>query len=169
MRLATSPCLSGLCLSNGSDSRLGAVNTHWSHFAQWKKINSEGEEGVIALDTMIRATCEAKRLLDLVENFSLFHEGRGGMNKIVAKNHQFLGVKNVIRAVHNIRHNQGRLGVFWHTQGSGKSFSMIFFAQKVLRRIRGNWTFVIITDRRDLDDQIYKTFADCGVVKTFVH
>ncbi len=153
-----------IILSNGSDSRLGAVNTSWNHFAQWKKINSEGEEGVIALETMIRATCEPRRLLDLVENFSLFHEGRGGLSKIMAKNHQYLGVNNAITAVHDIRYNQGRLGVFWHTQGSGKSFSMIFFAQKVLRRLMGNWTFVIITDRRDLDDQIYKTFANCGVV-----
>ncbi|HET6444007.1 MAG TPA: type I restriction endonuclease subunit R [candidate division Zixibacteria bacterium] len=153
-----------IILSNASDSRLGAVNTPWSHFAQWKKINSEGEAGVIALETMIRATCEPGRLLDVIENFTLFEEGRGGVNKILAKNHQFLGVNNAITAVHDIRHNQGRLGVFWHTQGSGKSFSMIFFAQKVMRRLTGNWTFVIITDRRDLDDQIYKTFANCGVI-----
>ena len=60
--------------------------------------------------------------------------------------------------------NQGRLGVFWHTQGSGKSYSMVFFAQKMLRKLPGNWTFVVVTDRDDLDDQIYKNFASAGVV-----
>ncbi|VVB71155.1 Uncharacterised protein [uncultured archaeon] len=88
----------------------------------------------------------------------------GGTNKILAKNHQSLGVNTAIHAVQNIKENQGRLGVFWHTQGSGKSFSMIFFSQKVLRKLPGDYTFVIITDRDDLDDQIYKNFANSGVV-----
>ncbi|HXV21035.1 MAG TPA: HsdR family type I site-specific deoxyribonuclease, partial [Desulfuromonadales bacterium] len=80
------------------------------------------------------------------------------------KNHQFLGVNNAIVAVENLKENQGRLGVFWHTQGSGKSYSMVFFSQKVLRTLPGNWTFVIVTDRQELDGQIYKNFANCGVV-----
>ena len=98
---------------------------------------------------MLRGTCEPARLLDLVENFTLFQEAPGGLIKIVAKNHQYLGVNNAIEAL--ARHpaeREGRLGVFWHTQGSGKSVSMIFFAQKVLRKLPGNWTFVIVTDRR---------------------
>ena len=60
------------------------------------------------------------------------------------------------------RSTGGRLGVFWHTQGSGKSVSMMFFAQKVLRKLPGNWTFVVVTDRQELDDQIYKNFAIGG-------
>jgi len=153
-----------IVLSSGSDARMGALTTPWRHFAQWKRINDEGEEGVIALDTLLRATCTPERLLDLVENFIVYQEARGGLDKIVAKNHQYLGVNNAIDRVHEIQENQGRLGVFWHTQGSGKSFSMIFFSQKILRKVPGNWTFVIITDRRDLDDQIYKTFASTGAV-----
>ncbi|WP_254174007.1 type I restriction endonuclease subunit R [Planktothrix pseudagardhii] len=150
--------------SNGSDSRIGSVTANWEHFAEWKKINSEGETGIISLDTMIRGTCEKNKLLDIIENFTLFSEEKGQIIKLVAKNHQYLGVNNAIEAVKQIRENQGRLGVFWHTQGSGKSFSMQFFSQKVHRQITGNWTFVIITDRDDLDNQIYKNFAKTGAV-----
>jgi len=153
-----------ISLSNGSDARLGTVTGEWEHFNPWKKINHEGEEGVISLDTAIRGTCEPARFLDLVENYLIFQETRGGLAKIVAMYHQYLGVESALDAVLRIRENQGRLGVFWHTQGSGKSISMIFFCQKVLRRLPGNWTFVIITDRIDLDDQIYKNFSRAGVV-----
>ncbi len=151
-------------LSNGSRSRVGSVTAAWEHFAEWKKINSEGEEGIISLDTMIRGTCEPSRLLDLVESFTLFSETSGGLVKLLAKNHQYLGVNNAIEAARNLRENRGRLGVFWHTQGSGKSYSMVFFAQKILRKLPGNWTFLIVTDRQELDEQIYKTFASCGAV-----
>ena len=153
-----------IVLSNGSESKLGSITSSWEHFSEWKKITSEGEEGVVSLETMIRGTCEPTRLLDLVENFALFMETKGGAIKLAAKNHQFLGVNSALKAVGEIQDNRGRLGVFWHTQGSGKSVSMIFFAQKILRKVPGNWTFVIITDRRDLDDQIYKNFAGAGVV-----
>jgi len=151
-------------LSNGSDSRMGTITSEWEHFSPWKKINSEGEEGVISLDTLVRGTCQPARFLDIVENFVLYQEERGGLAKLVAQNHQYLGVESAIEAVRQIEENQGRLGVFWHTQGSGKSFAMIFFSQKILRKLPGNWTFVVITDRIDLDDQIYKRFARCGVV-----
>jgi len=153
-----------IILSNGSQSRVGSITADWEHFSEWKKINSEGERGIVSLETMLRGTCERERFLDLVENFALFHETKGGLLKLIAKNHQYLGVNNSIRALQQIRRNQGRLGVFWHTQGSGKSFSMVFFAQKVLRRIPGNWTFVVVTDRLDLDNQIYKNFANVGAV-----
>src|SRR6266851_2444309 len=131
---------------------------------EWKKISNEQEKGVVSLETMIRGTCEQGRLLDIVENFTLFSDAGGAGVKLIAKNHQFLGVNNALDAVHSIRENQGRLGVFWHTQGSGKSYSMVFFSQKVLRKIPGNWTFLIVTDRQELDDQIYKTFQDVGAV-----
>ena len=153
-----------IILSNGSKSRISSLTATWEHFAEWKKINLEGEEGIISLDTMIRGTCDKNRLLDIVENFTFFSTAKGDLVKIVAKNHQFLGVNNAIQAVKNITNNQGRLGVFWHTQGSGKSYSMVFFSQKILRKLTGNWTFLIITDREDLDDQIYKNFAYAGAV-----
>ncbi len=153
-----------IVLSNGSESVIGTTTAEWEHFAEWKKINSEGEEGVVSLETMIRGTCENGRLLDLVENFTLFSEEKAGLTKMVAKNHQYLGVNNAVDALRQIQKNQGRLGVFWHTQGSGKSYSMVFFSQKVLRKVPGNFTFLIVTDRTDLDDQIYKNFARAGAV-----
>ncbi len=151
-----------IMLSNGSQSRLGSSTASWEHFTEWKKINDEGEEGIISLDTMIRGTCEPSRLLDLVENFTLFEEAKGGLIKKVAKNHQYLGVNRAIGAVGQLGTNKGRLGVFWHTQGSGKSVSMVFLAQKIHRTIPGNWTFLIVTDRQELDGQIYKHFVACG-------
>jgi type I restriction enzyme R subunit len=151
-------------LSNGSISKIASLTATWEYFSDWKKINNEGEQGIISLETIIRGTCDKTKLLDIVENFTLFSEEQGNLIKLVAKNHQYLGVNNCLEAVQNIRENQGKLGVFWHTQGSGKSFSMQFFSQKVHRTITGNWTFVIITDRDDLDNQIYKNFAKTGAV-----
>lgn len=303
-----------IILSNGSQSRIGSMTAEWEHFAEWKKINDEGEAGKISLETMIRGVCDKTRLLDLVENFILFSETSAGTQKLVAKNHQYHGVNNVVsrltatltpdpsprgrgeddhyrgglyfsglverarelrqqqtpaeqilweilrdrqflalkfrrqhqignyiadfychdkqliveldgeihvrsdvkekdkkrdlfltslgfnvlrlsndlildnpdQALQQIAASVGeinppspsgrgaggegktpaptRLGVFWHTQGSGKSYSMVFFSQKVLRKLAGNWTFLIVTDRQELDSQIYKNFANCGIV-----
>jgi len=153
-----------IILSNGSEAKVGSITSEWGHFNDWKKINSEGEEGVISLETVLRGTCEPVRFLDILENFLLFMEVRGGVVKVVPKNHQYLGVGNAMEALREIKNRGGRLGVFWHTQGSGKSISMIFFSQKVLRKLPGNWTFVVVTDRQELDDQIYKTFASAGAI-----
>jgi len=153
-----------IILSNGSDSKIGSITSPWEHFSEWKKINSEGEKGAVSLDTIIHGTCEKSRLLDIVENFILFANAEGGTQKLITKNHQYLGVNSAFRAVQDIRENQGKLGVFWHTQGSGKSYSMILFSQKVLRKQPGNWSFVVVTDRRALDSQIYKNFSSTGVV-----
>ena len=153
-----------IILSNGSKARIGSMTAGFEHFAEWKKIDEEKEPGLISLETMIRGTCDPRKLLDLVENFTLFDERKGEINKLIAKNHQFLGVNNAIAAVREIEGNKGKLGVFWHTQGSGKSYSMVFFSQKVLRKIPGNWTFVVITDREDLDGQIYRNFANAGAL-----
>jgi type I restriction enzyme, R subunit len=153
-----------IIVSNGSQSRVGSITAGWEHYTEWKKVGSEDEEGRVSLETMLRGVCEPARLLDLIENFTLFQDVTGGLIKIVAKNHQYHGVNNSITALTEIRLRDGKLGVFWHTQGSGKSISMIFFAQKVLRKIPGNWTFVIVTDRQELDGQIYKNFVTCGVV-----
>ena len=119
-----------------------------------------------SLETILHALCTPERLLDVVENFILFMEVQGGLIKILAKNHQYLGVNNTIESLRQIEYNHGKLGVFWHTQGSGKSISMLFFAQKVLRKVPGNWTFVVVTDRKELDNQTYKTFASTSGVLT---
>ena len=153
-----------IILSNGSQSRIGSITAGWEHFAEWKKIGSEDEAGRVSLETMLRGVCDPVRFLDLVENFSLYQEATGGLIKLTAKNHQYLGVNNAMDALADIRERQGKLGVFWHTQGSGKSISMMFFAQKVMRKVPGNWTFVLVTDRQELDGQIYTHFASSGVV-----
>ena len=152
-------------LSNGSESRVGTITAEWEHFGEWKRVASEEEAPLVSLETMIRGTCEKGRLLDLVENFVLYREAAGGMVKVAAKNHQYLGVNAALESLRELETNRGKLGVFWHTQGSGKSISMVFFAQKVLRRLPGAWTFVVVTDRKELDEQIYKNFAAVGAVK----
>lgn len=157
-----------LVLSNGSKSVMGSTFSPWEHFFEWKRINEEGEKGVVSLETLIRGATTPARLLDIVENFTVFEEAKGGLIKKVGKNHQYLGVNKAILELDKVGQRPegeaGRLGVFWHTQGSGKSLSMVFFTQKILRTVPGNWTFVIVTDREELDDQIYKTFASTGAV-----
>lgn len=154
-----------LIASNGSDSRVGSLTADWERFFEWKRIEHENEPRRVSLEVMLRGLCEPTRLLDLVENYTLFSEHKSGLVKIIGQNHQFIGVNNAISAMLKARNEgHGRGGVFWQTQGSGKSFSMVFFAQKVLRKIPGNWTFVVVTDRVELDEQISKTFAACGAV-----
>jgi len=303
-----------LLVSNGVQSKIGSLTAEWEHFGDWKKATSEEDVAGISLETLLRGTCEKGRLLDLVENFTRFVDAKGGVSKLMAKNHQFLGVNRAVAALlrtltpalsqgereeesgrgeREIKHYRGgfqvagmverarelrerqtpaeevlwellrdrqlmdakfrrqhqfgeyicdfycheaglvvecdgevhdsakgrahdkkrdaylrsqklkvirfknaavlhetenvlmeiakelpstsgrgaggegscsknRIGVFWHTQGSGKSYSMVFFAEKVFRKLKGNWTFVVITDRTELDTQIYRTFSTCG-------
>jgi type I restriction enzyme R subunit len=149
-----------LIVSNGVQSKVGSLTAAWGHFGDWKKAAGEEEEPQISLETLLRGTCEKGRLLDLVENFTRFSESKGSVSKVLAMNHQFLGVNRAVNALRIC--TDGRIGVFWQTQGSGKSYSMVFFAEKVFRKLQGNWTFVVITDRTELDTQIYRTFATCG-------
>jgi type I restriction enzyme R subunit len=157
-----------LILSNGADTKVGTITSGWEFFSEWKKINSEGEQGSVSLATVIRGMCTKERLLDIIENFVAFQDLPGGFVKLLARNHQYLGVNNALARMEELRHaspeERGKLGVFWHTQGSGKTMSMLFFSQKVLRKIPGNWSFVIVTDRDDLDEQAYKEFSYAGVI-----
>jgi len=155
-------------LSNGSETKVGSTFAPWERFGEWKKVADEEEPGFVSLETAIRGLCDPGRLLDLVENLVAYVERPGGLVKILAQNHQVLGVNAAMRALRDERTREGRLGVFWHTQGSGKSLSMLFFTQKVLRREPGNWTFVMVTDRTELDDQLYGSFKDAGVVEGHV-
>jgi type I restriction enzyme, R subunit len=155
-----------ILLSNGSDTKVGTLTSAWEHFFDWKRVDHEAEAGKVSLERALRGLLEPAKLLDYVENFTVFEAGRGGLIKKAAKNHQFLGVNRAIARLVELRESnekeRKRLGVFWHTQGSGKSLSMVFFTQKVLRKLKGNWSFVIITDREELDDQISKTFKATG-------
>jgi type I restriction enzyme R subunit len=208
-----------LVVSNGDRARYGSITSQWEHFVEWKR-NDERDKGQLDAEVLLNGMLSRERLLDIVENFILFDDSKpGGMRKIVARNHQVLGVNNAVASVQHqeelkklyppeqrlisytvpklplplaaephqdsskdiqpfvIEDDQdedlpvvkrthpdlGRLGVFWHTQGSGKSYSMAFFAEKVRRVVPGNFTFVLMTDREDLDDQIFRTFVGCGV------
>ena len=155
-------------VSNASETRVGASLAPWERFGEWKRVDDESEPGIVSLETAIRGLLEPTRLLDVVENFIAYLVRPGGLLKVFAQNHQVLGVNAAMRALANPATRDGRLGVFWHTQGSGKSLSMLFFTQKVLRRRPGNWTFVMVTDRSELDDQLYEEFKDAGVVEGYL-
>ena len=186
-----------LVVSNGDRARYGSITAGWDHFGEWKR-QEEKDRGLLEARVLLDGMLAKERLLDLVESFILFDNSKaGGTRKIVARNHQVLGVNNAVASVarqeelkrkyppaERLRYHVpavadgegptlplverahpdlGRLGVFWHTQGAGKSYSMAFFAEKVRRRLSGDFTFLLMTDREDLDDQIYKTFVGCGV------
>jgi type I restriction enzyme R subunit len=203
-----------LVVSNGDEARYGSITSKWDHFVEWKR-NSEKDKGRVDAEALLDGMLAKERLLDLVENFILFDDSRArGTRKIVARNHQVLGVNNAVASVshqeelkrkfspeqrllyrkvlveqrappegnaadeHGLQRRKksvelpivarvhadlGRLGVFWHTQGSGKSYSMAFFTEKVRRVVPGNFTFLVMTDREDLDDQIWRTFVGCGI------
>lgn len=167
-------CNAFVILSNGVKSKIGSISSKYEHFHDWKRI-SEEDEGIVSLDTIIKGTCEKSRLLDLFENFILFDTSVGSVAKLVAKNHQFIGVNKAIDHFQTTRQkakdgvisieNAQKLGVFWHTQGSGKSYSMVFLCLKILRVLGGGYTFLLVTDRNELDKQIYGTFAGVGAVK----
>lgn len=151
-----------IVLSNGDEAKIGSVSSKFEHFSTWKRLHEE-EPGAVDMETLLKGVCSKKNFMDILENFILFDESSGRSVKIVARNHQFLGVNKAIEAVRNRRERLGKLGVFWHTQGSGKSYSIAYFARKVHRKLGGNYTFVVLTDREDLDTQIYKTFAGVGL------
>lgn len=153
-----------ILLSNGLDSKVGTLTSGYEHFANWKKSTEEDKRPSTYLGKILEGTCSEKTFIDLFENFIFFTSIENKPIKIIAKNHQYLGVNNSVESFKNRKENNGRLGVFWHTQGSGKSFSMIFFAQKILRKFEGNYTFVVVTDRQELDNQIYENFQNAGVV-----
>lgn len=190
-----------LVVSNGDSARYGSITSPWDHFYEWKRHDEKDEGGVDAM-RLLDGMLAKDRLLDLVEHFILFDDSKAGATrKVVARNHQVLGVNSAVASVarqetlkreyppevrlrykvppassgngadasslplvERAHPDLGRLGVFWHTQGSGKSYSMVFFTEKVRRTIPGNFTFLVMTDREDLDDQIYKSFVGCGVV-----
>lgn len=156
-------------LSNGLQTKIGAWGSKFEFFFEWLRVDDEKEkfnreqieEHGLSVTNLIDGLFRKKRLLDYIENFVFFDNKR---IKIIAKNHQYLGVNNLMKSVRNREKLNGKLGVFWHTQGSGKSYSMVMFVRKVKRKLHGNFTFLVITDREDLDDQIHKTFVRTEVI-----
>lgn len=150
-------------LSNGTEAKVGTLGSKYEFFHEWKRL-AEAERGSVALETMLRGICKKENFLDLFENFILFDHSGGNTAKILARNHQYLGVNEAMKAYAVRKLNNGKLGVFWHTQGSGKSYSMVFLAQKIRRKFEGSPTFVILTDRDELNKQISDTFENCGLL-----
>ena len=152
-----------LMLSNGTEAKVGTLGSKYEFFHEWKRL-AEEDQGSVALETMLRGICKKENFLDLFENFILYDHSGGHTAKILARNHQYLGVNEAMKAYDARKLNDGKLGVFWHTQGSGKSYSMVFVAQKVRRKFEGSPTFVILTDREELNSQISDTFENCGLL-----
>lgn len=152
-----------LILSNGVEAKVGTLGSKYEFFHEWKRLD-EKDQGSVALETMLRGICRKESFLDLLENFILFDHSGGRTTKILARNHQYLGVNEAVKAYASRKLKEGKLGVFWHTQGSGKSYSMVFLAQKIRRKFAGSPTIVILTDREELNKQISDTFENCGLL-----
>lgn len=148
-------------LSNGLKSKVGTLGSPYEFFHEWKRLH-ETDTGNIELETMLLGICKKENFLDLFENFVLFDHYDTPAAKILARNHQFLGVNDAVEAYKDRELREGKLGVFWHTQGSGKSYSMVFLAEKIRRKFSGSPTFLVLTDREELDKQISETFESCG-------
>lgn len=150
-----------LMLSNGLEAKVGTLNSKYEFFHEWKRLK-EDDVGAVDLETMLLGICNKHNFMDLFENFILFDHSGGRTAKILARNHQFLGVNEAVESYKARKLKDGKLGVFWHTQGSGKSYSMVFFAQKIRRKFSGSPTVVVLTDRDELNKQISDTFDACG-------
>lgn len=159
-----------LCvLSNAIETKVGSFTAGWEFFFNWLRPDDETEkidrreikEKGTSLERLIKGLFQKDRFLDYIENFILYYKENA---KIIAQNHQFIGVNKAVESFRERKSKKGKLGVFWHTQGAGKSFSMIFLSRKVFHKFSGNYTFVIVTDREDLDGQIYRNFLDTGTV-----
>lgn len=156
-------------LSNALETKVGSFTATWDYFFNWLRVEDEKEkidreqikQSGTSLERAVDGLCAPAKLLDYLENFILFSKQEF---KVIAQNHQFIGVNRAIASVQQRQSKAGKLGVFWHTQGSGKSFSMIFYVRKIQRKLTGNFCFVVVTDREDLDGQIYRNFLDTETV-----
>ena len=152
-----------IMFSNGLEARVGTIDSKWEFFHEWKRLH-EMDSGNIELPTMLRGICKKENFLDLLENYLLYDHSDGKTVKILARNHQYLGVNQAIEMYRKREYMHGKLGVFWHTQGSGKSYSMLFLSRKIRRKFEGSPTIVVLTDREELNKQISNTFENCGVL-----
>lgn len=150
-----------LMISNGLEAKVGTLGSKYEFFHEWKRLK-EDDVGAVDLETMLLGICNKQNFMDLFENFILFDHSGGRTAKIFARNHQYLGVNEAVESYKARKLKDGKLGVFWHTQGSGKSYSMVFLAQKIRRKFTGSPTFVVLTDREELNKQISDTFEACG-------
>jgi len=150
-------------MSDMAETRAGTITANEDRFMEWKSVDGTVESTAqVDFQTPIRGMLEPRRLLDLLENFICYSREEDGARKILACYHQYFAVRKALVSTRNAAHEggDGRGGVFWHTQGSGKSLSMVFYT-KLLQRELKSPTVVVITDRNDLDDQLYGQFVKC--------
>ena len=149
-----------MIVSDGVQARAGTITSPWSRFSEWKKIEADDEvtENMPTHKTLFLGMLRKDRLLDIINNFVLWSED----SKILSAYHQYFGVKKAIASTEvAIDNRTGKAGILWHTQGSGKSFSMVFYAGNMIKVLK-NPSIVVVTDRNDLDNQLFSTFAKCS-------
>lgn len=148
-------------MSDLAVSKAGTITSDETRFMEWKTVDGSYENTKYAqFDTFFNGIFEKTRLLDILKNFICFSVENKGRAKILAGYHQYFAVKKAIESTKRATQTDGKGGVFWHTQGSGKSLSMVFYAH-LLQSALNSPTIVVITDRNDLDDQLYTQFAKC--------
>ena len=156
-----------LCIiSDGIDARIGTISANFERFMTWKTIDGEKEVGnVPMLEVLLRGVCAPNRLLDIARNFIVFErdDSEKSFIKKAAAYHQYWAVNKAMQSTLTATQGDHRAGVVWHTQGSGKSLSMVFYTGKLIVSPElENPTIVVVTDRNDLDGQLFDTFANCN-------
>jgi type I restriction enzyme, R subunit len=155
-----------LVISDGLEARIGTLTSGWERFMPWRTIEGDdvAPKGSLEMEVLLKGVFDKRRFLDLVRNFVVFEDDGRSLNKKVAGYHQFHAVNKAVDCTLTAASPKGnrRVGVVWHTQGSGKSLTMAFYAGKIIQQPRmTNPTLIVITDRNDLDDQLFGTFASC--------
>ena len=149
-----------LIISDGIEARAGTITSEKERFMPWKTISGEKPtSGLTQIEVLLRGMCNKKVLLDLIRNFVVFEKDKETKKKIAAY-HQYWAVNKALESTLKARKGNKKAGVVWHTQGSGKSLSMVFYSGKLVREL-DNPTIIILTDRNDLDDQLFGTFGKC--------
>lgn len=148
-----------LVISDGITARAGTITSSRDRFMEWKTIDGKKLDKANAIEVLLKGMCEKNRLLDIVRNFIVFEEDKL-VSKKLAGYHQYWAVNKALESTLNARRGDKKAGIVWHTQGSGKSLIMVFYTAKLVREL-DNPTIVILTDRNDLDDQLFDTFANC--------
>jgi len=149
-----------LIISDGLEARAGTITSEQERFMQWKTIDGEKPgKGLPEIEVLLRGMCDKKRLLDICRNFIVFEKDKETRKKLSAY-HQYWAANKALESTIKARKANKKAGIVWHTQGSGKSLTMIFYAGKLIQEL-DNPTIVVLTDRNDLDDQLFETFARC--------
>src|SRR3989449_453422 len=149
-----------LVVSDGIEARAGTITSEKERFMQWKAIDGgKPRKGLTEIEVLLRGMCEKNRLIDIVRNFVVFEKDKQTLKKLAAY-HQYWATNKAVKSTKQARKGDKKAGIVWHTQGSGKSLTMIFYSGKLVREL-DNPTIVLLTDRNDLDGQLFGTFARC--------